>query len=772
MRGRYYFSPPGTPFYPGWHHLGSSDWYDNNNRIEDPPVGEAAKEKHRWDTGARPVYLPLNVIAGSTDCLGAGASLAGALPQELRLDGFPLPCWGLNEPPNVDFQYGASVWRCQVQLFWATRIYEMYEGKEALAVSMLLVRFRDSTVFFREGTQLFPPYMLIRHPKYAIAILLGTQNYDQVLVQVLATAIGPTDIGNFSTGLLWKSFADRVLGDLTSIGVTDNRPLLFTGHSYGGASAMLCAAIARRGQNGRYVRYLTFGAPKPGDGRLAAILREHIRGLSIVNTGDVIGALPPDLDTIAAVAPILGLGSLLKWADWVYPPESALQGNGKLRKNEYQGLTTKVVVDTVRHAIATGSLFGFPRHVILAYIREIEGRCPIPTLGVAWSALPPALYAWGRIQLLASKYAWGKIFVTVGLTGWDRIKTKKVSWISVGQKQADVAWSNLVLRKDAGRAWFAFFVRPVGWNTVVRYLQNFVWQGPRVARGDYELLGLTASRPSFVAWRYGHFIAERALGGVRIARQMIDWTSSRYLLGNYKWTGTDWPRGDLELLAVDFPHGVWRFDVQSILQAGVAFEGALAHGRLGLVKGYEINTNARYAWHSVDVSTGPMLGLSSVDRAFGAVEYIGISSAPPPTNGAGILAFYSDIRADQFTSAGQLGWWSGEAGFLENCMTASPIALGEVISTTFRPGQRKWFKFATAGNAMMHVDFVQVDGSPIACLIQPGSACVSFGPGQGTTGVSMCLEADATGWPTMYVVILCIGPDNGKFSIVLEDGPC
>lgn len=74
------------------------------------------------------------------------------------------------------------------------------------------------------------------------------------------------------------------------------RPIWLTGHSLGGALAVLAAArLAAAGAAGRVAGVVTFGQPRVGDAGFAAVYDQLLPGrtLRFVNGGDLIPHLPP-----------------------------------------------------------------------------------------------------------------------------------------------------------------------------------------------------------------------------------------------------------------------------------------------------------------------------------------------------------------------------------------------------------------------------------------------------------------------------------------------
>lgn len=383
IRGRYYFSPPGTPFYAGQTLLGSRAWDDNYTAGygDDPPglapiLGESRTASHRWDSGAPPTAVPQAVPLGSLDCIASGDTTAESVPPADQIEGFPAGCFAAPDP-NPDYIFGFSIWSCPTQGFWATVISWLYAAQADQIEGACSERFRGSaTTVFAAGA-LYPPFAIIVHPDYACIAAAGTETLAQGLIQALQLIAGPQDFGAFSTASVWYGFASYLLAKLAALGVTDGRPLLLTGHSYGGAAAIVGAARALLGQPGRAVKWLTFGTPKPGDVRLWKQLQAAEDGLALVNDGDLVAALPPSLRLLAALTTLLPGGPYTAWLSWVYPPETARMVGAKLIKNDYQEPDSAFLAAYLAATIATGTLGDVPEHAISAYLATIKLRCKV-----------------------------------------------------------------------------------------------------------------------------------------------------------------------------------------------------------------------------------------------------------------------------------------------------------------------------------------------------------------------------------------------------------
>lgn len=427
VQGHYYFVPadarglPLVPFLPFPHIYGSREWLSSNFILEQPAQGEVLGVKHRWHNGHRPIRLPLPILVGSPDCVN-GSSITSALTPNSpdRYLSWPVGC--VPQDPLDDWGWAADVYSCVVELWWARRIIEWEAGETGVCAANLRLRFKDADVRFFPGARFSPPTIGIVHPQYSVVVYDATQTGEQALIEVIEGVLGPTDRGGFSSTLLWYDQATRGLHRLSEMGSDVTRPILLVGYSYGGASAQVGAAICRLASATRHVRWLTFGAPRPGDVRLRELLELPTHGCALANDNDAITAIPPGLDQLVPAQTPLGR-VLLQWAQWRPPTETwRMLPNGERLPNVYPYLSTQELVELVQHVWTTGSFFAYPAHSIFEYARRLALRCteaPAPAagaLGLGIGEIPGVGLTSSKVSL-AGKLGIGPLSVAAGKLG-------------------------------------------------------------------------------------------------------------------------------------------------------------------------------------------------------------------------------------------------------------------------------------------------------------------------------------------------------------------
>ncbi len=137
-------------------------------------------------------------------------------------------------------------------------------------------------------------------PPFSILVFRGSQNFQDWLANLNALPVACPGLGK---GQVHQGFRDSLMVGWREIAEAldqETAPLFYTGHSLGGALAVLAAA--HRPPRALY----TFGAPKVGDQFFCRALQAvpHYR---LVNGHDIVPSLPPDysgLGFIHSVAPL------------------------------------------------------------------------------------------------------------------------------------------------------------------------------------------------------------------------------------------------------------------------------------------------------------------------------------------------------------------------------------------------------------------------------------------------------------------------------------
>lgn len=381
--GYYYFADD-APTYPGVHNVGSRVWHDDNYEHVQA-LGEDLTQRHLHlegdydgeDVQPRFVGVPADIEAGAfykdraTVCeLFNGYPLQCYVPERKHADS----ALTANER---DFIRGTSYLRCPTQRLWAHVLDLMYANRAALIDSTLSEFFEQPvTIVFHAGTDTLSTVVTVKGQDWACVALDGTRNFQQLALQAVESISGPTNLGILSTVPLWYTNATRALDFLEADGVTDGRALFFVGHSYGAASALVCAARARHADPARLIKYLTFGCPKIGDQSFVDLVARCL-GMSLRNDNDPVCALPADPGSLVPVIDVLGDVGLSVWEAWQPPPANVTQQeDGTLDRNKPYFLAFATLLAIAQRALAGDPIETFVGHGIAEYIRRTDQRCP------------------------------------------------------------------------------------------------------------------------------------------------------------------------------------------------------------------------------------------------------------------------------------------------------------------------------------------------------------------------------------------------------------
>lgn len=375
-RGRYYFSPPGTPHVSTMHNFGSRNWVDRNNGVEQG-LGENLDTPQKWNRGDPPAFFPLNRSTDKGNCLLTGDLVDDGIDYNDAINGFPVACY----PPrfNADYEAASAFASCSMQFFYSTLLQWIYDAEASnIATAVTLLLGVDAVTTYHPVAGSFPALATIVHPEYSIAVVSGTSNFQQLALQGFYGLGGPTNIGIFGTNFQHFLCSQWVNNNLAADGADPTKPVMLVGHSYGAAACVILAARYKFNSPDREIRYLTYGDPKPGDARLRDLL-DSLAGYALQNDGDLVTALPPDGNEIEPVVLALGLPSLRQYALWRFSPGAQLMDDtGTLYPGESPILDYSTLLGYVNRALLSLPIGVIVNHAVPVYRERILRRCPNP----------------------------------------------------------------------------------------------------------------------------------------------------------------------------------------------------------------------------------------------------------------------------------------------------------------------------------------------------------------------------------------------------------
>lgn len=214
-------------------------------------------------------------------------------------------------------EFNASVLFTGPSVFEETRLYYALATLCDLAYSRntdWVERYRQwggfaSSVIVDIPTAWTPNFVIMKDPRGTVVAVSGTENFEQILRYTVFSFLLPiselpgcTVVNGFRQMYAASlPFCEAQLADLPA-----GTPLVFTGHSMGGAIALLLALHYRNDPRFSLRRVVTVAAPRVGN----SVLKEVIKDLPLTafaGEGDPIPYLPPRFQRNFPFTPIYGL---------------------------------------------------------------------------------------------------------------------------------------------------------------------------------------------------------------------------------------------------------------------------------------------------------------------------------------------------------------------------------------------------------------------------------------------------------------------------------
>lgn len=370
--GRFAFAPEGTPHFEHWHNLGSRNWRANEPWWH-PGLGEDDQAVQVWFGGKLAEPPPPARVVGSLDCLESGA----VYPRELATieefaGGFPLRCWEPANPVPALTAAGLNVNDRKTQLRFAQVLALLYTNPSAaqIALQAMLDRPATFTVHPSNGT-VFPGLLIAQTDSYTIIVAGGAANEQQLALSAFYMTGPPTNVGAFATNSYFNLVANFIATEMFAAGVDSSLPILYAGHSLGGAATTILAARTIQTNPSADVRIVTYGTPRPGDDRLRTIIG-GISSVNVVNVGDWFSQLPPVLREFyplaAEVLPEFGT-SWVNWADTAN--RQAMAVDGSIVSPGLLAISWPDLAAAIGAALEGGELPPLTAHSIAEYVRRL-----------------------------------------------------------------------------------------------------------------------------------------------------------------------------------------------------------------------------------------------------------------------------------------------------------------------------------------------------------------------------------------------------------------
>jgi len=174
---------------------------------------------------------------------------------------------------------------------------------------------------------LAPKAILVHTPMGFLFVSEGTTNEQQLIGQVVSSLSGPVTRNGIDGAELPLVIAADYYGQIRSIIAASDEPIIFAGHSYGGALAQMVAAMFARNGAPNHVAVTTFGAPRH-IGLESQRIIESIPHTTVVEKEDVVPHLPPHAASLSWFIPLKGEVIARRFNLYVNVPPVYVVGGG------------------------------------------------------------------------------------------------------------------------------------------------------------------------------------------------------------------------------------------------------------------------------------------------------------------------------------------------------------------------------------------------------------------------------------------------------------
>ncbi len=230
------------------------------------------------------------------------------------MNGFPQACFLPRLPPAVLLPFIPDIMVREVQYEFA-QILELQYDDNAQAVARVQAYFGPTAVVtsVANSASSIPGSIICVTPELTVVFVSGTSNFQQWATQFAYAGVGLISLDGYATSGQWRLAKNAI--ETRILGTTSNplKPVIFVGHSYGGAVASLLALEWKRGRPDRYVQLFTEGCPFVGDARATALL-QPVRRVHLANDGDIVTGVPPPFVEIVGRLAFMPTNLVTQWA--------------------------------------------------------------------------------------------------------------------------------------------------------------------------------------------------------------------------------------------------------------------------------------------------------------------------------------------------------------------------------------------------------------------------------------------------------------------------
>jgi pimeloyl-ACP methyl ester carboxylesterase len=390
---RWYFVDSTAPDLPFATAFNSRNWIDQSWETNDA-LGEVIGSPRVWVDGSPPPIKGRGRPCGSARVFLEGAD---AIPpvQYLPVAWGEPPCCYTSRLPGCPVltavnQSDPSYLSSLAGLIWS--IYANNTAvQDAIADGLTRISSANSRIFRLD--ELLPSWSAWWDGTQALVCISGTVNFQQLLYQITSSVLPFAPAGGYGVSTFIKQSARQVQLELYAAGLPTSVPIVFCGHSFGGAIATYLTCQERILRPGRVVRCVTFGEPKSMDLNGAAIVNGvHTR---IQADGDFVPQTPPNLSGFLSLIGLIGLPLFLLWYKFVWSSTGMqVEEDGSFQVPSEQPDPVDYFVGLVADVLAGRPLDISPNHDIEIYTRWLlAAAVPVPPI------LPDRCLAFASIKI-------------------------------------------------------------------------------------------------------------------------------------------------------------------------------------------------------------------------------------------------------------------------------------------------------------------------------------------------------------------------------------
>lgn len=213
-----------------------------------------------------------------------------------------------------------------------------------------------------------PSLCLAQYAQCNVVLVSGTTNDMQWALQGMGSILGPRRFVAYATSPFWIEQQQIMMRIIFAFNFDLALPFVFCGHSYGGVLCTLSVADYVLAAPTRDIQLLTFGMPRPGDQRLADVLR-FARSCHFARDDDPVPGLPPTGPELSALFEAIPRAWFNSWFPWRSPPGCrVLHADGQDDEGTPPGAGITILRTIAAQVLAGDPVGPFAGHLIPAYV--------------------------------------------------------------------------------------------------------------------------------------------------------------------------------------------------------------------------------------------------------------------------------------------------------------------------------------------------------------------------------------------------------------------